>query len=57
MRVLSFETKRRGKALHWVSPHAGQVFCALGILAPHSLQYFIALSFDMPTAFSIDTVW
>jgi hypothetical protein len=26
---------------YWDSPHAGQVFCALGILAPHSTQYFI----------------
>jgi hypothetical protein len=53
----SSEDKKGGKGPYRVSPHEGQVFCALGTLAPHSAQYFIeallSLSF-MPTDFSID---
>jgi hypothetical protein len=52
--VLSIDKKEEERP-HWVSPHAGQVFCALAILAPHSTQYFVgALSLVMPTELSID---
>jgi hypothetical protein len=42
-RLESKNKKRKYKKeiCHWLSPHAGQIFCALGIFAPHSAQYLI----------------
>lgn len=36
------DKKKRKREAHWLSPHAGQVFCPCGTLAPHSTQYFAA---------------